>query len=193
MQSATAENLTHNSHNGAEVGPMPDSVDCVHGLGRVEKLMRELSDLGVVLSVEGGRLAFDAPADVMTEDLLGRMRADRAGLLALLNPSSGPAGHRPNVTPSVSPLLALLNPSPGDAAVAVPEADPGVVAIVEAFEELSPEDVPACDTCGRYCDVETLAGRWCCSRCDPAAEARRLRTERLMARAAAMNKTEPTP
>jgi hypothetical protein len=134
----------------------------VHGLGRIEKLMRELAVAGVVLSVEGDRLAFDAPADVVTDNLLGRMRSDRAG------------------------LLALLDPGPGTVAETLPKAAPAVVAIVEAFEELSPDDVPPCDACGRYCDVETLAGRWCCLRCDPEADARRLRTERLMARSAAM-------
>jgi TubC N-terminal docking domain len=57
----------------------------VQGLGRVEKLLAELRALGVVLSIDGdGRLAYDAPAGVIGDDLLGRMRAERVGLLELL-------------------------------------------------------------------------------------------------------------
>lgn len=50
------------------------------------------------------------------------------------------------------------------------------------LEGLAPEDVPTCPSCGRWCDVETVAGAWRCSRCDPQAEARRRRTLRILAR-----------
>lgn len=51
----------------------------------VIELLAELRALGVVLSIgAGGRLAYDAPVGVIGDDLLGRMRAERDGLLAAL-------------------------------------------------------------------------------------------------------------
>ena len=49
------------------------------------ELLAELRALGVVLSIDGdGRLAYDAPAGVLGDDLMARMRAERDGLLALV-------------------------------------------------------------------------------------------------------------
>ena len=50
----------------------------------VETLLRELKAIGVNLFIEDGRLGFDAPSGSMTDELLARVRADREGLLALL-------------------------------------------------------------------------------------------------------------
>ncbi len=58
------------------------SVNCVHGSGGVESLLRELRGLGVVLSIDAdGRLAYDAP-EPLGDALLSRLRDHRDGLLA---------------------------------------------------------------------------------------------------------------
>jgi hypothetical protein len=49
------------------------------------ELLERLRALGVVLSIDGdGRLAYDAPADVLGDELLDEMRAHRDELLALV-------------------------------------------------------------------------------------------------------------
>ena len=58
-------------------------------------LLSELKAVGVTLFIEDGRLAFDAPADVMTPELLARVRAERDGLLAALQ-GEKPAGNEPS-------------------------------------------------------------------------------------------------
>ena len=55
------------------------------------ELLCELRALGVVLSIDGdGRLAYDAPARVISDDLLARMRAERVNLLVALAELDGP-------------------------------------------------------------------------------------------------------
>jgi ribosomal protein S27AE len=49
-----------------------------------DALLAELQSAGVILRIDGDRLAFDAPAKAMTDDLLARLRADRAGLVEAL-------------------------------------------------------------------------------------------------------------
>lgn len=58
-----------------------------------------------------------------------------------------------------------------------------------AMDEVDPDDVPVCKSCGRLCDVQTLDDRWHCSPCDPNAGERRRRTERLLRSAAAIRYT----
>jgi len=53
-------------------------------------------------------------------------------------------------------------------------------ALLDELEEVDFDDVPVC-SCGRYCDVQTLDDAWHCSHCDPNAEERRKRTQRLLA------------
>ena len=48
---------------------------------------------------------------------------------------------------------------------------------------VEPDDVPMCDRCGRFCDVQTLSGTWDCSNCDPMAAARQQKTLQLLERA----------
>ena len=51
----------------------------------VVNLLQELRAQGVVLSIANdGRMTYDAPADTLSDELLGRMRAERDGLLALI-------------------------------------------------------------------------------------------------------------
>ncbi len=46
---------------------------------------------------------------------------------------------------------------------------------------VDPSEVPAC-SCGRFCDIESAAGDWHCSRCEPGMEERKVRTSVLLAR-----------
>jgi len=80
-----AENVAQNTQNRPEAGLAVGSVYFVHDSGRVKTLLAELQSAGVILRIDGDRLAFDAPAKAMTDDLLARMRADRDGLLAALS------------------------------------------------------------------------------------------------------------
>jgi hypothetical protein len=74
-----------NTQNSPIDGRRVDSVYCVQGLGAIENLFDDLRAAGVELSIDrDGRLAFDAPADVMTPELLARVRAERDGLMALI-------------------------------------------------------------------------------------------------------------
>jgi len=58
-----------------------------------------------------------------------------------------------------------------------------------AMDEVDPADVPTCTSCGRLCDVQSLDDAWHCTPCDPLAEARRRRTERLLRSVAAIRYT----
>ncbi|MDB4634096.1 hypothetical protein OAG76_01695 [Rubripirellula sp.] len=49
-----------------------------------------------------------------------------------------------------------------------------------AMNEVDPDEVPSCESCERFCDVQTLDDQWRCSPCDPDAGERRRRTERLI-------------
>ena len=49
-----------------------------------ETLIRELQAVGVRLFIQDGRLAFDAPDGVMTNELLARLRDDRDAVLAAM-------------------------------------------------------------------------------------------------------------
>lgn len=109
----------HNTQNTPDASTNRHSVDSVDGLGRCELLQRELLAAGVVLAVsDAGRLLIDAPRDVLTEDLLARVRADRDGLLALLrgelhNPETA-AERMPSITelcPWCGPVRLLDDPN----------------------------------------------------------------------------------
>ena len=79
-----ARYLTHNTHNSTLPSQFGNSVYCVDDSERVKKLLAELRALGVVLSIDGGRLAFDAPGDAMTDERLARLRPDRELVLAAM-------------------------------------------------------------------------------------------------------------
>jgi hypothetical protein len=162
---------------------------------RVEALLAELRSADVRLRIEGDRLTCDAPAGVMTADLLARLRADRDGLLAMMR--------RAHDAPAVDPVPADQSPSircpacggiklfddPGGlrcqscrALAWVATAEGGLArrdfAVVE-IELIDPDLVPICPDCGRWFDVLTLADAWHCSRCDPEADERRRRSLRV--------------
>jgi ribosomal protein S27AE len=78
------ENLTQNTQNGLGAGVPVGFEYFEDDSGRVKSLLAELQSGGVVLSIKGDQLVFDAPAKAMTDDLLARLRADRAGLVEAL-------------------------------------------------------------------------------------------------------------
>ena len=80
----TTENLTHNPHNCPNTARNGNSAYSADGSWQIEILFSELQAVGVSLFIEDGRLAFDAPGDAMTDELLARVRAERDGLLAAL-------------------------------------------------------------------------------------------------------------
>jgi hypothetical protein len=53
------------------------------------ELYNQLRALGVVLFIEGDRLGFDAPSEVLSDDLIKAMRAHRGELIRLLSEPSG--------------------------------------------------------------------------------------------------------
>jgi len=283
--------LTQNPQNGADEPTQGVFEYFEDDSGRLKSLLADLRAAGVVLSAAGDRLAFDAPAGALSDDLLARMRADRDGLLSILrggDPAEpvaepvaaggdhdGVADSRPRVVHlkrdpfdvridraskwgnpfrigadgdrsevirkyrawviGQAELMAALGelrgkrlgcwcsplPCHGDvlaelAAVADPVVatsircpscesidlgdDPdglrcgscGVLAwrataeggLVRADHAagvaIDPAAVPACPSCGRWCDVLTLAEAWRCSGCDPEAPERRRRTLRVI-------------
>lgn len=106
-----AENLTQYPHNQADKGRPVGSVDIVDDLRRAKSLLAELQLVGVVLSIDGDHLAFDAPVGAITDDLLGRMRTDRDGLLELLRSRCGDAVDVSiDVSPRNEPELIGLGP-----------------------------------------------------------------------------------
>lgn len=166
-----------------------------------DALVAELSGLGVVLRIEGDRLAFDAPAGVMVGDLLARVRADRAGLVAMLSRADDPpAVARPTPDDPVpidrAPSIRCpcggidLADDPGGlrcrscrSMAWVATAEGGLARrdlADEGIEVVDPDSVPICPGCGRWFDVMTLAEAWRCSRCDPEADDRRRRSLRVV-------------
>lgn len=133
-------------------------------------LLAELRAADVRLWVDGGRLAFDGPAGVLTDGLLGRMRLQRGELLAALSVSGGAtAGSSEDSCELPAGWVATV--SGGCALLGFEELDSGCV---------NPDDVPICPVCSRWCDVLLLAGAWRCSRCDPASQERQRRTLRII-------------
>lgn len=191
-----APSCAQNTQNPVGASPERGFVDIAHTLGEVKKLLAELRGLGVVLSAQGDRLAFDAPAGVLGDDLLARMRAERDGLLVALRAEHGAAPDEHGAAPELVTLrcpwcgpenlidspgglrcprcgrLAWLD-APGGGLVRADHPD-------EAVELVDPDEVPICSSCGQWCDVMTLADVWRCSVCDPEADLRRRRTARVI-------------
>ena len=76
--------LTQNSQNPVEADRVAGSEYFEDDLRRADQLLDELQAVDVQLRIEGGRLIFNAPPGVMSDDLLGRLRADRATVLEIL-------------------------------------------------------------------------------------------------------------
>jgi hypothetical protein len=189
------QNLTQNPQNPSGSGAGGGFEYFEDGSRRVETLMAELSGLGVVLRIDGDRLAFDAPEGVLVGDLLARVRADRAGLVAMLSRAVDPPAADPapsDRAPSIRcPCGGFdLADDPGGlrcrscrSIAWAATADGGLVrrdVVDEGSVVIDPGEVPICPGCGRWCDVMTMAEAWRCSRCDPEADERRRRTLRVI-------------
>jgi ribosomal protein L37AE/L43A len=182
----SAQECTHNLQKCPSGPADGNCADIAYTLGRVEMLLAELQSAGVVLSIVDEGLAFDAPAEAITDDRLARMRADRDGLLALLR--------WPVVVPRIEPEpMPVIIPEPS--AVVCPwcgsdrlaDNAQGIVcercerlawglmdaslvradAVDDGVEWLGPDEVDSCPRCGDLCDVMTARGGWVCSRCEP--------------------------
>ncbi len=126
----------------------------------------------------------------MTPETLMMSFADRGIAVALagddikLSASKGivtpeDVGTLRNHKPDVIRLLRLADGLPID--------DEAAAFLV--MDEVDPADVPVCESCGRLCNVQTLDDAWHCSPCDPKADERRRRTERLLRASAAIRYT----
>lgn len=275
MTFQSGENLTQNTQNGLGAGVSAGFEYFEDDSGRVKSLLAELQSTGVVLSIKGDQLVFDAPAKAMTDDLLARLRADRAGLVEALRVpvdhggddqgDDDQGGDPPASSSSGRPKVVHLRREPFDVYIgrpmrgfpdgpwgnpfvvgwdgdraevirkyrawvvgqselmaALPELRGKVLGcwcapaachgdvladLVEALDDestadtsiqcppceidlpddpdglpepIDPDSVPICPSCGRWCDVMTLAESWHCSRCDPKADERRRRTLRVL-------------
>ena len=178
---------THNPHKCPSGQSEGNSADIAYTVGRVEILLAELRSAGVVLSIVDEGLAFDAPADAMTDDRLVRMRADRDGLLALLG------GHPvvvPRIEPETMPVIvaepsAVVCPWCGSDRLADDAQgvrcercerlawvliDASLIradSVDDGVEWLGPDEVEGCPRCGDLCDTMTALGGWLCSQCEP--------------------------
>lgn len=176
----------------AEVALLTNSADSAHSVEQVEKLISKLEDLDVTLSIEDGKIAYDAPEGVLKGELLQLLEAARSMIRdALLKRDTVGEDH---VDGCPTPPDAFLCRSCGAELPDDLERDSRcdrcnqVKPQIESWRDLASsqedsadeQDVPGCETCGRYCDVQRLDGVWKCSRCDPEAAARRDRTERIV-------------
>ena len=119
------------------------------------RLLQDLTAVGVEVSTHGDRLRY-SPRAAASPDLVGRLRAHKAELLAALNEPSGD----------------------GDTTPSKPEEKPGSVAVatVNGFEcdpdgwpvdSIDADAVTPCPVCGSLELWESLMGGWRCMRCDP--------------------------
>ena len=142
-------------------------------------LLAECDDHGIRLLLAGdGGLTIDAPEDTLTPDLLDRLKANKADVVAMLRP-----------VPDLAPI------NQGDAAAVWQtaldrlEGDPlfppdvmegmrtaGVRWADNALAGYADSPDP-CPVCGSLELWETLAGNWRCRRCDPPTVAQRLREQ----------------
>lgn len=186
------ESLTQHPQNGsgpaAVLGSANISVDSLSAIS----LLASLQAAGVVLSVKSNQLVFDGPANVVTDELLGRMRSERDGLLRLVAQGDvNDSLDRPTaIRCPWCDGIDLIDDHGGlrchdcDRLAWANTAEGGLARCEFAdsvIELVDPDSVHTCPACGRWCDVLTLADSWRCSRCDPEANERRLRTLRVLA------------
>lgn len=70
---------------GVELSLETNIVNCVRASRQIENLIRKLKSMGITLSVgPTGRLRYDAPESVLTDELLDQLRRERDGILAHL-------------------------------------------------------------------------------------------------------------
>ena len=150
-----------------------------------------------------GGLTIDAPQSALTTDLMGRLKARKAELLAILRHKDEPPSNR--TTDATAAWNDALERLKGD-----PDFPPDVIAELRAADvrwatdetptepadetalgtlrpdgwptdSIDPDELDSCPKCGTLELWQTLAGNWRCLRCDPPTTAHRLaeRAERI--------------
>jgi hypothetical protein len=103
------------------------------------------------------------PTVVIPAELLARLKAHKADLLAALRPMGQPHGDLRRGADADLPGGAGGDPGDPDHAELVDRGERGLA----AEEDVIPADVPPCPRCGLLELWQTLAGDWRCLRCDP--------------------------
>ena len=157
----------------------------------VTALIAELGELGIELGQQDCRIWY-RPRSSMTPDLVERMKAHQGALLAMLRPNP-PAeetadrllddlAHRGCILGLDGDGRLVMDGVPPDLANDVARHEAELIRILkietasmaEAMVKIidPPDPCPKCEFMELW---QTLAGNWRCLRCDPPAQARRLR------------------
>jgi hypothetical protein len=136
-------------------------------------LLAECQAHGIgVASDDDGRLTIDAPRDALTNDLLTRLRASKAELLAMLRAKDAATMASPDEMqrrdPDAGQWIERTGPDGQLSYVRLGVADTHVI---------EPDALTQCQTCAGQDMWQTLAGNWRCTGCDPPTTAQRLRVD----------------
>lgn len=158
------------------------------------ELLLDLDRRGIRLEAHGDRLRY-SPRSALTPDLLARLKAHKAELLAMLRPAPEVARIASNAAavwqaaldrlegdPLFSPdLMEVLragdarwaNDEPHSEAANDPAPEP-VGPECELVDYIDASGLTPCPKCGTLELWQTLAGNWRCLHCDPPTTSRRL-------------------
>lgn len=148
------------------------------------RLLADCHAHGVRLLLTGdGGLAIDAPQDAVTLALIGRLKAHKCELLAMLrhrtvnmaNDMAHPAGIPQDVVDRAEGDLLLAADGMEALPLAGVSVPGGLSEVGEPRDLLAPDELEPCPMCGTLELWQTIAGSWRCQRCDPPTSARRLR------------------
>lgn len=136
------------------------------------ELLAECQARRIILQAHGGQLDIDAPAGILTPELLARLRTCKAELLAMLQPQALPGGD-----PHGADGPQDLQPLDGDAAEWLELTDPDGRRCLVRSDAAGCEviDLQPCPVCGCLERWQDLAGGWHCERCEPRTRATWLR------------------
>jgi hypothetical protein len=131
-----------------------------------ERLLADLKARGIRLEAHGDRLRY-YPCWLVTHDIIDRLKAAKAELLALLRAADA---EQSEWHPAWLDLewIEQVGPDGGRTLIHPDHVD-------DQWEEL--DELEPCDKCGRWERWKTLAGTWKCLRCDPLTTARRVMEE----------------
>lgn len=165
-----------------------------------EQLLKELTQRGVRLKVDDGRIRY-TPRSHVPDDLVLLLREHKVNLMRLLDVSNVAAQNAATVYVYETPFKPEQNGSSVDVVAAEagnqPSAERDSTAIPTAYaeptthiqeagvdsEELPDWPAPPCHNCSSLELWEDASGRWRCMYCDPPEAARRLRQLAMRIRA----------